>query len=105
MKRGEVWWANLPEPAGRRPVVLLTRNGAYAYLSKVTAAALTTTIRPARTHVLVGEKEGLARTSAINLDDIHGVQKARLTERICELSPGRMREVDEALMFALGLDI
>lgn len=104
MKRGEVWWANLPDPAGRRPVVLLTRSGAYSYLSKVTTAALTTTIRPAPTHVLVGEEDGLSRTCVINLDDIHGVSKGRLTERICELSSGRMREVDEALRFALGLD-
>jgi mRNA interferase MazF len=29
MKRGEVWWATLPEPVGRRPVVLLSRNAAY----------------------------------------------------------------------------
>lgn len=104
MKRGEVWWADLPEPAGRRPVVLLTRNGAYAYLSKITLAALTTTIRATPSHVLVGEEDGLARPSAINLDDIHGVRKGRLTERICELSPSRMAEVDEALRYALGLD-
>ena len=30
MRRGEVWWADLPAPAGRRPVVLLSRNEAYA---------------------------------------------------------------------------
>jgi mRNA-degrading endonuclease toxin of MazEF toxin-antitoxin module len=29
MKRGEVWWANLAKPVGRRPVVLLSRNAAY----------------------------------------------------------------------------
>jgi mRNA-degrading endonuclease toxin of MazEF toxin-antitoxin module len=26
MRRGEVWWADLPAPAGKRPVVLLSRN-------------------------------------------------------------------------------
>jgi Arc/MetJ-type ribon-helix-helix transcriptional regulator len=34
VKQFEIWWANLPAPAGRRPV-LLTRNDAYQYLSKV----------------------------------------------------------------------
>jgi hypothetical protein len=34
VKQFEVWWADLPEPAGRRPVLLLSRNDAYGYLSK-----------------------------------------------------------------------
>ena len=38
MKRGEVWWANLPKPVGRRPVVLLSRNAAYAVRASVTVA-------------------------------------------------------------------
>ncbi len=29
MKRGEVWWAELPKPSGRGPVILLSRNEAY----------------------------------------------------------------------------
>ncbi|MCH8087678.1 MAG: type II toxin-antitoxin system PemK/MazF family toxin, partial [Chloroflexi bacterium] len=29
MRRGEVWWADLPPPSGRRPVVLLSRDAAY----------------------------------------------------------------------------
>jgi hypothetical protein len=34
MRQYEVWWASLPQPAGRRPVLLLSRNGAYGYLNK-----------------------------------------------------------------------
>lgn len=30
MRRGEVWWADLPAPVGRRPVLLLSRDRAYA---------------------------------------------------------------------------
>lgn len=29
MRQFEVWWTNLPQPAGRRPVLLLSRNDAY----------------------------------------------------------------------------
>ena len=36
MRRGEVWWADLPVPVGRRPVVLLSRNEAYAVRELVT---------------------------------------------------------------------
>ena len=39
MKRGEVWWADLPAP-GRRPVVLLSR-GACAVRELVTVAPVT----------------------------------------------------------------
>jgi len=42
MRRGDVWWAELPAPSGRRPVVLLTRNEAYAFRELVTVAPLTT---------------------------------------------------------------
>ena len=45
MRQYEIWWANLPRPAGRRPVLLLSRDGAYAFLNKVVAAEITTTIR------------------------------------------------------------
>ncbi|MGH2585905.1 MAG: GMC oxidoreductase [Dehalococcoidia bacterium] len=45
MRRGEIWWANLPAPWGRHPVLLLARNQAYAILTWVMVAPLTTTIR------------------------------------------------------------
>ena len=37
MMRGEVWWANLPPPIGRRPVLLLSRNRAYSVPSATRA--------------------------------------------------------------------
>jgi mRNA interferase MazF len=40
MRRGEVWWAELPALAGKRPVVLLSRNEAYAVRELVTVAPL-----------------------------------------------------------------
>jgi len=45
MRRGEVWWADLPLPVGRRPVVLLSRNEAYQVRDNVTVAPVTTRIR------------------------------------------------------------
>ncbi len=29
MKQFEIWWADLPEPVGKRPVLLLSRNDAF----------------------------------------------------------------------------
>jgi hypothetical protein len=46
MKRGEVGWVSFEHPGKRRPAVILTRNSAIGYLSTVTVAPITTTIRP-----------------------------------------------------------
>ena len=45
MRQFEIWRANLPVPAGRRPVLLLSRNDAYQYLNKFIVAEITTTVR------------------------------------------------------------
>jgi mRNA interferase MazF len=45
MLRGEIWWAKLPPPVGRRPVRLLSRNEAYTVRNAVTVAEVNTTIR------------------------------------------------------------
>jgi len=38
VRRGEIWWADLPPPAGRRPVLLLSRDEAYAIRGLITVA-------------------------------------------------------------------
>ena len=45
MRRGEVWWSQLPPPIGQRPVVLLSRDAAYRVRVAVTVAPVTRTIR------------------------------------------------------------
>jgi mRNA interferase MazF len=45
VKQYEIWWADLPEPVGRRPVLLLSRSPAYDYLHNVTVVEVTTTVR------------------------------------------------------------
>ena len=48
MHRGEVWWAELPLPAGRRPVLLLSRDAAYKVRTSLTVAMVTRTTGPFR---------------------------------------------------------
>jgi mRNA interferase MazF len=45
MKRGQVWWAHLPRPVGRRPVLLLSRDSMPAGHGEITVAYLTSKIR------------------------------------------------------------
>lgn len=104
MRRGEVWWAELPRPAGRRPVVLVSRNEAYAVRELVTIAPVTTRIRGLPVEVPLGEKEGLPKACAANLDTITTIPKAALKEMVARLPQAKLRALDDAIRFALGLD-
>src|ERR1700722_10058802 len=53
MKRAEVWWAKMPEPAGRRPVVLVSRDAAYAVRASVPVVEISTTVRGIASEVKV----------------------------------------------------
>jgi mRNA interferase MazF len=103
MRRGEVWWAALPAPAGRRPVVLLSRDEAYAVRELVTVAPITTRIRQIPTEVPLGPPDGLPRTCVANLDTITTIPRRSLAERIGPLAPEKLAAVERALLFALGL--
>ena len=103
MRRGEIWWANLPEPAGRRPVLLLSRNAAYSVRLSVTVAAITRTIRDIPVEVLLDESDGMPVRCVVNLDDILTVPKRLISERIAQLSDAKMTKVARAIAFALDL--
>jgi mRNA interferase MazF len=103
MRRGEVWWAALPPPVGRRPVVLLTRDSAYAYRTMATVAPVTTTARGIPAEVALGPADGLPRPCVVNLDNLQTIDQRRLQARIVLLPPERLDAIDQAIRFALGL--
>ena len=104
MRRGEIWWADLPAPAGKRPVVLLSRDEAYQVRELVTVAPVTTRIRKLPVEVPLGRAEGLAKTCVANLDTITTIPKRRFSERLGLLPPDKLDLTDQALRFALGLE-
>ena len=103
MRRGEVWWAELPAPAGRRPVLLLSRNEAYAVRELITVAPITSRIRRIPTEVALGRADGLPRRCVVNLDSLTTIPKRVLTQRLTALAPEKVGAVDRALRFALVL--
>ena len=103
MRRGEVWWANLPEPIGRRPVVLLSRDEAYRVRSAVTVAELTTTVRNIPVEVMLGPEDGLPKKCAANLDTILTIRKSLLENKAATLSQEKIDQVNDAIRFALDL--
>lgn len=103
MRRGEVWWANLPPPMGRRPVVLLTRDDSYAVRNEATVAEVTTRIRNIPVEVPLGPEDGLPRRCVANLDNINTIRLSLLRDRVGLLSQANIQALDAALRFALGL--
>jgi mRNA interferase MazF len=104
MMRGEIWWADLPPPSGRRPVLLLSREESYSVRDFIIMSPLTTRGRGLRTEVNLGPEDGLSRRSVANLDVIITESKKRLQERIAVLSREKLLAVEDAIRFALGME-
>jgi mRNA interferase MazF len=102
--RGDVRLYEFARPDKRRLVVVLTRDTAIRYLSSVTVAPITSTIRGVPSEVLLGEDDGMKGPCAVNLHNAVTVSRQRLGKRVAQLGPGRMREICSALRFSLGCD-
>ena len=104
MHRSEVWWANLPSPIDRRPVLLLSRDAAYQVRTSITIAVVTRTIRHIPVEVPLDVDDGMPEKCVVNLDDIMTIPKSLLSERITTLSRNKMALVNRAILFALDLE-
>jgi mRNA interferase MazF len=96
LKQYDLWWASLPEPVGRRPVLLLSRNEAYSYLNKFVAVEVTSTIRCIAVEIPLGRPRVCPRNA--------WPIATALTTRIGQLSPRRRSEIRRALGHAFAWD-
>jgi mRNA interferase MazF len=101
VRRGEVYWLELPEE-GRRPVCVLTREEAIPTLTNIVVALVTHTIRDIPTEVKLTTDDGMPSECVISLDNLRTVPRALLTGRVTTLSPERTNEVCSALDYATG---
>ena len=102
--RGDVFWADLGPPAGRRPVCVLTRDAAIAVVSTVTCAPITRMIRGIRSEVELGPHEGLPVTSVISCDNVLTVPQSVLEPAaVGHLDEVKRAELDRALRYALDI--
>lgn len=95
--QGQIWWANLPDPLGWRPVLILTRDDALPRLHYATVAPLTRTIRGIDSEVVLEREDGVPSRSAVTLDNIATVDQDLLVRHLATLSADRMNEVWEAI--------
>ena len=112
MRRGEIWWASLPNPQGsgpgfRRPVVVVQDDPFNeSRINTVVVAAVSSNLRlsEAPGNVLLNEDESkLPRDSVINVSQILTLDKSFLTEQVSVLRPDVMASVDAGLKLVLGL--
>jgi mRNA interferase MazF len=104
MNHGDVYWYTFREPDKRRPVLILTRTSAITFLTALTIAPITTTIRGIPTEVVLTEADGLFATCAVNADNLQTVPKAKFGSFITHLRPEHIHAVRQAIQFALGFD-
>lgn len=102
LARGDVRLYQFLQPDKLRPVVVLTRNSAIRYLTTVTVAPITSTIRSVPSEVVLTEEDGMKALCAVNLHNVVTVSQARLGRRVAALSSHRLDEICAALSFAIG---
>lgn len=102
LNRGEIWFYEFRKPDKRRPVLILSRQEVIPLLNTVMVAPITSTIRGAPSEVRVGTDQGLKIESAVNLDHLQTVEKARLKQFIGTVPPGILEAVCRALAIATG---
>jgi mRNA interferase MazF len=104
LTRGDVHLYSFASPDKLRPVVVLTRSSAMGYLTGVTVAPITSTVRGVPSEVLLGENDGMKSACAVNLHNVGTVSQSRIGRRVARLSAVRLQEICSALRFALGCD-
>ena len=102
--RGDIRLYSFAPPDKQRPVVVLTRDSAIGYLSTVTVAPVTSSIRGVPSEVLLDEADGMKSQCVINLHNAVTVPQQHLGKRVARLGQRRMSEVCTALQFALGCE-
>ncbi len=112
IKRGEIWWAELPEPVGsgpgyKRPLLIIQANEFNkSKINTIIAATITSNMRLAAApgNVFLSPKRSkLPKESVINISQIITIDKSFLTEKVHTLSNKIIEQVDEGLKLVLKL--
>jgi mRNA interferase MazF len=112
MYRGEIWWANLPDPVGaepgyRRPVLIIqddTFN--QSLISTVIVVIMTSNLRLAAATgnvLLPSQVTGLPKDSVANVSQVFTIDKTFLQDCVGTLPAYIQEEIDEGLRTVMYL--
>lgn len=110
--RGEIWWANLPEPTGsspgfRRPV-LIVQSDAFnqSKIQTVVALVITKNLELAKAPgnvTITARSSRLPIDSVVNVSQVITIDKSLLTEYVATLPHKKMEKIEEGLRLVLSL--
>jgi mRNA interferase MazF len=112
VQRGEIWWADLPEPRrsepGYRRPALVVQADAFnrSRIQTVIVAAITSNLELADAPgnvLLPARSAGLPRDSVVNVSQLLTLDRSYLTEQAGTLPPRLQRAVDDGLRTVLQL--
>ena len=112
MRRGEIWWANLPaprksEPGYRRPLLILQSDDFNrSRIQTAVAVVISSNLRLAEApgNVPLSRKDsGLPRRSVVNVSQVITVDRSFLAKKIKKLGPAKGREIEMGVRLVLGL--
>jgi mRNA interferase MazF len=105
MNRGDIWFVDLGGRAGRRPVLILTRQAVLEHLNKVTVVEITSRGKGYPTEVFLGTPGNLPMPSFAQADNIHTIPKERLVKYAGTLNEESMLKISRKVILALGLEM
>jgi len=112
IKRGEIWWAELPEPKGsepgyKRPLLIIQSDEFNrSKINTIIAAVITSNIRLAEApgnFLLPAKKSKLPKKSVVNVSQLITVDKSFLIEKVHVLPLDIMNEIDDGVRLVLKL--
>ena len=112
IKRGEIWWAELPEPAAsepgyKRPLIVIQSNDFNnSNIDTIIAVIITSNIRLAAAPgniLLPAAKSKLPKKSVVNVSQLITVDKSFFTEKVHALSSRLMEQIDDGIRLVLKL--
>ncbi len=103
MMRGDIRLLRSRPGESARRVLVLTRDSSLAYMPCITIAPVSDQVRDVPSEVPLSRLDGMPGGCAVNCDRIQTVSVDRVGERVTHLGAEKMRAVESALAFALGV--
>ncbi len=112
IERGEIWWADLPEPVGSSPglprPVLVIQSDKFnqSRINTVVIAVITTSLKYANAEgnvLLTARQSNLPKDSVVNVSQLFTIDESLLRDYVGALSAKKMEQIDNGLRLVLSL--
>ena len=108
IKRGEVWYAELPKVGdsiqyGARPVLIISNDYCNKYSSVITVIPLTSVHKKKKqpTHIYIQHTE--LKGSVAICEQIITISKKRINRKICEVPSNDMNRIERGIKVQIGI--